>query len=243
MEDNDDGEQEWMQTGGVIMIKGEEDRKKIFVNTGITDRTLQTRILDTETRTVAINELNEEQFKQLQKNLENNKTNTNINFLLKSLQPRIKRTNKEKQQQAKLAQAVKPVEVAEQQTAPPPVALAAPVEAPVALAAPVAVAVAAPVEVAPAPVAQPEYQIVQIQIQSKHDLLQETISLLTHQTFAKTYTAVLDQPTERGKYQGQITEDSLTPATKLKACKYYLYNTQNKKYYYLPDTELSDPPP
>ena len=277
MEDNDDGEQEWMQTGGVIRITEKEDKEKIFNETGITDeKNLQTRILDTETRTDAINELNNTQFKKLRENLENlknledNKKDENIKFLLKSLQPRIKQNIKDlalAQAKAKapvpaqakpvkkpVAEAVKPATADQATSTEPETSIPAPAPAPVAAAsqaasqAPVAAQeTSVPVEkpatepvaelaqvAEQAPVAEPEYQIVQIKIQPKHDLLQETIALLTDQTFAKTYTAVLDQPTQLGKYQGQIDKESLILATKLKAYKYYLYNG-GESYYLPPD--------
>ena len=72
----------------------------------------------------------------------------------------------------------------------------------------------------------------QINIQPKHDLLQETISLLTNQTFSKTYTAVLDQPTDKGDYKGDINQ--LILVTKFKSGKYYLYKEGDHSYYNIP---------
>ena len=87
------------------------------------------------------------------------------------------------------------------------------------------------------PTSTPEknYQIVQINIKPKHDLLQETVSLLTNQKFITTYTAVLDQPIIIGEYNGTSPENKHNVA-KFKAGKYYLY--KNNLYYNIPE-----PPP
>ena len=84
----------------------------------------------------------------------------------------------------------------------------------------------------PPPTYEKNYQIVQINIKPKHDLLQETISLLTNQKFITTYTAVLDQPIIIGDYN--VTTEQPTTAAKFKAGKYYLY--KNNAYYNIPET-------
>jgi hypothetical protein len=89
----------------------------------------------------------------------------------------------------------------------------------------------------PVPTLTP-YAVVTINIQPKDN---------SPDTVPQKYTAYLATPNILLENY-QIGTQTLTPVDlkKLKACKYYLYNTQNAQnttYYYLPDTELSEPPP
>ena len=83
-----------------------------------------------------------------------------------------------------------------------------------------------------------KYQIVQINIKPKQDLLQETISLLMNQKFITTYTAVFETPIIIDDYKGET--NNLIQVTKFKACTRYLYSNykNNYSYYHIPETQL-----
>jgi hypothetical protein len=90
---------------------------------------------------------------------------------------------------------------------------------------------------APVPTLTP-YAVVTINIQPKDN---------SPDTVPQKYTADLANPNILSEnYQIGTQPLVKVDSKKLKACKYYLYNTQNTQnntYYYLPDTELSEPPP
>jgi hypothetical protein len=259
--ENDD---EWMQVGGETRVR---IFNQIINNTG---KNLKKQNFDKDKEVDDyINKLNANELnilKEIINKFNKNTMDISIQTIKKNLIDKIEKRNKRVEDAAKAAEKAKkaaeedakvkaaapvaakkaPVATASVATTPAPVQTVdllneiekllnspppAPGPGPGPAPAPASVPVAAPVA-APVPTLTP-YAVVTINIQPD-----------SPDTVPQKYTAYLATPKILLKnYQIGTQPLVKVDLKKLKACKYYLYDTQNTTYYYLPDTELSEPPP